>query len=93
MKLREVLAQAANMAPADATFAEGMVRTGNREIPLAQLAGTAGLVAEHTIEFGDLDKNTKSPPSVHTLWRSVWTPLGGNYGYSACWQCVLPAVF
>lgn len=56
MKLRDVVAQAAGMAPTDAVFADGMVRAGDRAIPLAQLAGTGGLMAEDSIEFGDLAK-------------------------------------
>ena len=56
MKLRDVVAQAAGMATGDAVFADGMVRAGDRAMPLAQLAGTGGLMAEDAIEFGDLAK-------------------------------------
>ncbi len=56
MKLREAVATAAGLAPADAVFADGMVRSGERSFSLAQLAGAAGLSAEDAIEFGDLAK-------------------------------------
>jgi len=42
--------------PADAVFADGEVRLGDRSLPLAQAAGENGLVAEDLIEFGDLHK-------------------------------------
>jgi len=56
MKLREAVAQKLGTAPADTVFSDGMVRAGDRAVPLAQAAGTDGLVAEDVIEFGDLDK-------------------------------------
>ena len=56
MKLRDVVAQAAGMATVDAVFADGMVRAGDRAMPLAQIAGISGLMAEDAIEFGDLAK-------------------------------------
>ena len=56
MKLRETVANAAGVAPADAVFTDGMVRSGDRAIPLSQLAGVDGLSAEDFIEFGDLAK-------------------------------------
>ena len=37
-------------------FADGQVRAGNRSVALAEAAGESGLVAEDTIEYGDLDK-------------------------------------
>ena len=56
VKLREAVAEKAGMPAAEATFAEGMVRAGDRSVPLAQAAGPQGLVAEDAIEYGDLDK-------------------------------------
>ena len=56
MKLREVVAQKLGIAPPDVAFAGGMVRAGNRAMPLADAAGQDGLVAEDHIEYGDLDK-------------------------------------
>lgn len=55
MKLREAVAKKAGM-PADASFADGMVRAGERVVPLAEVAGSEGLSAEDFIEYGDLDK-------------------------------------
>jgi xanthine dehydrogenase YagR molybdenum-binding subunit len=61
VKLREAVAQKAKAQNAefnisDAVFTDGQIRSGLRSIPLAELAGSQGLVAEDTIEFGDLDK-------------------------------------
>ncbi|MDM0056544.1 aldehyde oxidoreductase molybdenum-binding subunit PaoC [Variovorax fucosicus] len=56
MKLREAVVNKLGLAPADAEFSDGMVRAGGRAVPLAEAAGASGLVAEDSIEFGDLDK-------------------------------------
>ncbi|WP_298933506.1 aldehyde oxidoreductase molybdenum-binding subunit PaoC [uncultured Ramlibacter sp.] len=56
MKLRGVVAQAAGITAPDAVFADGMVRAGERALPLAQVAGEQGLSAEDFMEYGDLDK-------------------------------------
>ncbi|RSZ60588.1 xanthine dehydrogenase family protein molybdopterin-binding subunit [Massilia atriviolacea] len=53
MKLREAVAQKLGMNPAEAQFAGGAVSAGGKSVPLAQ-AGE--LVAEDTMEYGDLDK-------------------------------------
>ena len=50
------MAQKLGFNSADAVFADGQVRSGNRSVPLAQAAGEGDLVAEDVIEFGDLDK-------------------------------------
>jgi xanthine dehydrogenase YagR molybdenum-binding subunit len=41
---------------ADAVFAGGQVRWGDRSVSLAEAPGDSGLVAEDAIEYGDLDK-------------------------------------
>ncbi len=56
VKLREAVAQKAGFKVADAVFEDGNVRAGDRSVPLAEVAGTRGLVAEDTIEFGELSK-------------------------------------
>ncbi len=56
MKLREAVAQKLGVNSADAVFADGKVRTGNRSVPLAQAAADGEIVAEDHIEYGDLDK-------------------------------------
>jgi len=56
VKLREAVAQQLGLNASDAVFADGQVRSGGRSVPLADAAGENGLVAEDTIEFGDLDK-------------------------------------
>lgn len=56
VKLREQVARQLGMDPAQAEFADGHVKAGGRSVPLADAAGSAGLVAEDAIEYGDLDK-------------------------------------
>ena len=56
MKLREAVTAAAGLDPQRAVFADGKVRAGNKSISLATAAGSAGLTAEDSIEFGDLAK-------------------------------------
>ena len=56
VKLREAVAQKLGFNSAEAVFADGQVRSGNRSAPLAQAAGGSGLVAEDVMEYGDLDK-------------------------------------
>ena len=55
MKLRQTVAQKLGMTD-DAAFTDGMVREGSRSVPLADAAGATGLMAEDSIEFGDLAK-------------------------------------
>ena len=56
VKLREAVAQKLGFNSAEAVFADGQVRSGNRSMPLAQAAAGGELVAEDAIEYGDLDK-------------------------------------
>ena len=56
MKLRETVAQKLGISVSDAVFADGQIRSGARNVPLAQAAGETELVAEDFIEFGDLAK-------------------------------------
>ncbi len=56
MKLRAMVAQKAGFDGADTLFTNGQARSGERSIPLAEVAGEQGLIAEDFIEYGDLDK-------------------------------------
>ena len=56
IKLREAVAQQAGFGIDDAIFSDGRISNGTKSIPLAELAGSRGLVGEDAIEFGDLDK-------------------------------------
>jgi xanthine dehydrogenase YagR molybdenum-binding subunit len=58
-KLREAVAQKLGFNSADVVFADGEVRSGNRSVPLAQAAGSDGLVAEDAMEYGDLAKKNQ----------------------------------
>lgn len=54
VKLRESVAGKFGFNPADTEFVGGQVRQGGRSVPLAQAARDAELVAEDTMEYGDL---------------------------------------
>jgi xanthine dehydrogenase YagR molybdenum-binding subunit len=56
VKLREEIADLAGFKGSDVDFAGGEVRSGGRAVPLGEIAGNRGLVAEDIIEYGDLDK-------------------------------------
>ncbi|MCK2052985.1 aldehyde oxidoreductase molybdenum-binding subunit PaoC [Methylobacterium sp. 37f] len=56
VKLREAVAQRLGFNSADAAFADGEVRSGNRTEALAKAASDGELVAEDSIEYGDLAK-------------------------------------
>ena len=56
VKLREEVAQKLGFNSAEAEFADGEVRAGNRRVPLAQAASEGSLSAEDGIEYGDLAK-------------------------------------
>ncbi len=58
MKLRETVAKKLGMK-GDITFSDGMVSAGGRAVALAEAAGAQGLVAEDSIEFGDLGKKVQ----------------------------------
>jgi xanthine dehydrogenase YagR molybdenum-binding subunit len=63
MKLREAVAKRLGINSADAVFADGEVRSGNRAVPLGEAAAVGGsLVAEDAIEYGEL--STKYPQST-----------------------------
>ena len=56
IKLREAVAQKLGFNSPDVTFADGMVRSGNHAVPLAEAAREGALSVEDSIEYGDLDK-------------------------------------
>lgn len=56
VKLREAVAQKLGFNSADAVFAGGKVRSGNRSALLAKAAAGGEIVVEDAIEFGDLAK-------------------------------------
>ncbi len=55
-KLRELAAQRLGMDPATAEFVDGEVRAGNRSAALAEAAKSGEIVAEETMQWGDLAK-------------------------------------
>jgi xanthine dehydrogenase YagR molybdenum-binding subunit len=56
VKLREMAAQKLGLDPASAEFADGMVSSGGRSLPLRQASADGDLNAEDKMEYGDLDK-------------------------------------
>ena len=56
VKLREAVGQRLGINSADAVFADGEVRSGNRAVPLTEAASQGELSAEDAIEYGDLSK-------------------------------------
>ena len=56
VKLREQVAQRAGIDAATASFLDGRVAGGGRSMVLAEAAAGQELVAEDTLEFGNLDK-------------------------------------
>jgi xanthine dehydrogenase YagR molybdenum-binding subunit len=54
VKLRDSIAQKLGFNSEEAMFSDGMVRAGNRSVPLAQAAGQGSIMAEDAIEYGDL---------------------------------------
>ena len=56
VKLREEVARKLGFNSADAEFADGEVRAGNRRAPLTQAASEGSLSAEDAMEYGDLAK-------------------------------------
>jgi xanthine dehydrogenase YagR molybdenum-binding subunit len=56
VKLREAVAQKLGVNPAEAEFTNATVRAGGRSMPLRQAAEAGEIVAEDTMEYGDLDK-------------------------------------
>jgi xanthine dehydrogenase YagR molybdenum-binding subunit len=56
MKLRETVAQKLGFNATEIEFTDGLVRSGDRNVPLEQAAVGGEIVAEDAIEYGDLDK-------------------------------------
>ncbi|KQO77571.1 aldehyde oxidoreductase molybdenum-binding subunit PaoC [Rhizobium sp. Leaf262] len=56
VKLRDAIAQKLGFNSEDAVFEDGVVKSGNRSVPLAEAAGDEGLVGEDKMEWGDLTK-------------------------------------
>ncbi|MDB5945718.1 MAG: xanthine dehydrogenase, molybdenum binding subunit apoprotein [Ramlibacter sp.] len=59
VKLREAVVSKLGFNPADASFADGQVRSGGRSVSLAEVARQGELVGEDLMEYGDLAKKTQ----------------------------------
>ena len=77
MKLRELIAQKLGFEAAKAEFADGSVHANGRSVPLAVAAAPAGLSAEDSIEYGDLDERfQQSTFAAHFVEAGVDTATG-----------------
>ncbi|HEX8404938.1 MAG TPA: xanthine dehydrogenase family protein molybdopterin-binding subunit, partial [Duganella sp.] len=56
VKLREAIAQKVGFNPTEAEFTGGAIRAGGRTVSLQEAAKGGEIVAEDTMEYGDLDK-------------------------------------
>ena len=66
MKLREMVATSAGLDPQRALFAGGLVRAGERSMPIAEAVRERELVAEDFIEYGDIkDRFQQSTFGAH----------------------------
>ena len=88
MKLREAVAQRLGFNSAEAAFADGQVRAGNRSAALGEAAARGRrLVAEDTIEYGDLAKRyQQSTFAGHFVEVGVDMPRPARRGCAACWR-------
>ncbi|WP_159627632.1 aldehyde oxidoreductase molybdenum-binding subunit PaoC [Massilia puerhi] len=59
VKLREQIAQKAGLDSAQAEFIDGAVRAGGRSVALTEVARGGAIVAEDTMEYGDLEKKVQ----------------------------------
>ena len=59
VKLREQIAQKAGLDAAQAEFSDGAVRAGARSVSLTEVAKGGAIVAEDTMEYGDLEKKVQ----------------------------------
>ena len=59
VKLREQIAQKAGLDAKKAEFSDGAVRVGSRSVSLAEVARGGAIVAEDTMEYGDLEKKVQ----------------------------------
>lgn len=77
VKLREALAHKVGADPADVTFTEASIKAGGRSTPLGDAAGSAGVVAEDTIEFTELkNKYQQSTFGAHFVEVGVDAATG-----------------
>jgi xanthine dehydrogenase YagR molybdenum-binding subunit len=77
MKLREDIAKKLGLTGPDVSFSDGMVRAGDRAVPLAEAAGPDGISAEDKIEFGDLaQKHVQSTFGAHFVEVGVDAATG-----------------
>ncbi|MBB2905469.1 xanthine dehydrogenase YagR molybdenum-binding subunit [Rhizobium sp. RAS22] len=66
VKLRDAIVKKLGFNEQDVVFEDGQVRSGSRSVPLAEVAGSEGLVAEDTVEWEKLsDSHQQSTFGAH----------------------------
>jgi xanthine dehydrogenase YagR molybdenum-binding subunit len=77
VKLREAITRKLGFNADDVKFENGVVRSGDRAVPLSEAAGAEGLVGEDTIEWGDLSKtHQQSTFGAHFIEVGVHAATG-----------------
>ena len=92
VKLREAVAQKLGFNAAEAVFADGQVRSGNRSVPLAQAAGDGALVGRGRDRVSATStRSTSNRPSARTSSKSASTPPPPRSACAACSRSALRA--
>ncbi|MBW9071283.1 aldehyde oxidoreductase molybdenum-binding subunit PaoC [Agrobacterium pusense] len=77
VKLREDIVKKLGFNEQDVVFEDGQVRSGSRSVPLAEVAGTDGLVAEDKVEWEKLsDSHQQSTFGAHFVEVGVDVATG-----------------
>jgi xanthine dehydrogenase YagR molybdenum-binding subunit len=71
VKLREAIAKKLGVEVAATEFTDGVVVAGSRRVPLGEVAGEAGLVAEDKIEFAESEKHLHYTFGAHFVEVAV----------------------
>ncbi len=77
VKLRDAIVKKLGFNEQDVVFEDGQVRSGSRSVPLAEVAGSEGLVAEDTVEWEKLsDSHQQSTFGAHFVEVGVDVATG-----------------
>lgn len=77
VKLRDAIVKKLGFNEQDVVFEDGQVRSGSRSVPLAEVAGSEGLVAEDTVEWDKLsDSHQQSTFGAHFVEVGVDVATG-----------------
>ena len=92
IKLREAVAQKLGFNSADAVFADGQVRSGNRSVPLARGRGRQRARRRGRDRISATStRSTSSRPSARISSKSASMPRPARSACGACSRCAPPA--